>query len=185
MPSNPLAYIGRRIWLILLVAAVVIGLDQWTKELVRQSIPKYDFVVPIPALGHYFIFEHVENYGAAFGIFQGAGSFFVIVAAVVSVVILVYAVRSLPPTQILIRVLLGLQMGGAIGNVVDRINQGYVTDFIKVGIPGVYYWPNFNIADSAIVCGVIGLAGLLLWQDFRQSRAAKEDPDARLVNAQE
>lgn len=174
MSANPLAYVGRRLWLILLVAAVVIGLDQWTKELVRQSIPKYDFTVPIPALGHYFVFEHVDNYGAAFGIFQGQGSFFIIVAAIVSVVIMVYAVRSLPPSQRFVRVLLGLQMGGAIGNVIDRLHQGYVTDFIKVGIPGVYYWPNFNIADSAIVCGVIGLAGLLLWQDFHQSRQERE-----------
>lgn len=177
MASNPVAYVGRRLWLILLVAAVVIGLDQWTKELVRQSIPMHEYIIPFPVLGEYFVFEHVANYGAAFGILQGHGEFFIIVAAIVSVVIIVYAVRSLPPNQKFVRFLLGLQMGGALGNVIDRINQGYVTDFVKLSIPGVYSYPNFNVADSAIVCGVIGLAALLIWQDIRQSRAEQEQTE--------
>jgi signal peptidase II len=176
--SLTFGYIVRRIWLILAVAAVIIGLDQWTKELVRRSIPDYTSMIPIPALGEYFVFEHVHNYGAAFGIFQGNWEFFVTVAAIVSLVILIYAVRSLSPDQKFIRVLLGLQMGGAVGNAIDRVIQGgYVTDFVKMGIPGVYYWPNYNIADSAIVCGVIGLAGLLIWQDIKQSRAKPESEE--------
>jgi signal peptidase II len=173
--SSVLSYLVRRLWMILAVAGVVILLDQWTKELVRQSIPKHDYTVPIPALGHYLVFEHVGNYGAAFGILQGHGEIFIVVAAIVSLVIMIYAVRSLAPDQNLVRFLLGLQMGGAIGNVIDRIQQGYVTDFIKVGIPGVYYWPNFNIADSAIVGGVIGLAAVLIWQDIRDSRKKPDD----------
>jgi signal peptidase II len=173
--SSVFRYLFRRLWVLLAVAGVVIVLDQWTKELVRQSIPKYDFIVPIPALGYSLVFEHVYNYGAAFGILQGQGAFFIVVAAIVSVVMMVYAVRWLPPEQSFIRLLLGLQMGGAIGNVIDRIQQGYVTDFIKVGIPGVYYWPNFNIADSAIVSGVIGLAVVLIWQDIRESRKKPDD----------
>ncbi len=165
--------IARRVWPILLVAAVVILLDQWTKELVRQNIAKFDYIVPIPALGTYFLFEHVDNYGAAFGILQGAGSIFIIIAAVVTVGVLYYAVRHLPENQRLIRVLLGLQVGGALGNVIDRINQGYVTDFVKIGVPGVYYWPNFNIADASIVCSVIALAVIILYQDVQNSRQAK------------
>ncbi len=145
-----------RAWLVLLVAGIVIALDQWTKELVRRSIPDYTSVIPIPALGEYFIFEHVHNYGAAFGILQNMGNLFIIVAIVVVVGILAY-VRYLPTEDWPVRLLLGLMLGGAVGNVIDRITQGYVTDFIKMGIPGVYYWPNYNIADSAIVIGVIGL----------------------------
>jgi signal peptidase II len=172
--SLTLGYIVRRLWLILAVAAVIIGLDQWTKELVRRAIPDYTSMIPFPALGEYFVFEHVHNYGAAFGILQGHTEFFVIVAAIVSVAILIYAVRSLSPDQKFVRVLLGLQMGGAIGNAIDRIVQGgYVTDFVKMGIPGVYYWPNYNIADSAIVIGVLGLAGYLIWRDIQESRRAK------------
>ena len=159
-------------WLVLLVAGIVIVLDQWTKGLVRLHIPKFDYVIPIPALGEYFVFEHVDNYGAAFGILQNQGNFFIIVAIVVIIAIL-YFVRHLPTDQWIVRVLLGLMLGGAIGNVIDRFQQGYVTDFIKAGIPGVYYWPNFNIADAAIVVGVVGLGIYVLVDDFRQRRHQK------------
>ena len=81
-----------------------------------------------------------------------------------------YAIRHLPENQRLIRVLLGFQVGGALGNVIDRIQQGYVTDFVKIGVPGVYYWPNFNIADSSIVCSVIALAIVILYQDIQLSK---------------
>ena len=159
-------------WLVLVVAGVIIGLDQWTKTLVRGSIALYDYVIPIPALGHYVLFEHVPNYGAAFGILQGKGWFFTVVAALVSLGILIY-VYFVPANQRYIRVLLGMQMGGAIGNVLDRINQGFVTDYVKIGIPGVYYWPNFNVADSSIVVGVILLGAYVIWDDVKQSRQAK------------
>ena len=159
-------------WLVLLVAGTVIGLDQWTKGLVRGSIALYDYIVPIPALGQYVLFEHVPNYGAAFGILQGKGWFFTIVAVLVSVGILTY-VYFIPAEQRYIRVLFGLQMGGAIGNVLDRINQGFVTDFVKIGVPGVYYWPNFNVADSGVVVGVILLGVYVILDDLKQSRQAK------------
>ena len=165
-------------WIVLAVAAVIIVLDQWTKQLVHQSIPEYTATIPIPALGEYFLFEHVRNYGAAFGILQNRQMLFAAIAVVVAIAILVY-VRYLPLDKKFVRVLLGLQLGGAIGNLIDRLTQldeagrGYVTDFVKMGIPGVYYWPNYNIADMAIVCGVIGLGIYILVDDIRQQRAAK------------
>lgn len=162
----------RQAWLTLLVAAVVIWLDQMTKQMVRVSIPKFGTVIPIPALGEYFVFEHVDNHGAAFGILQNQGAFFIVIAIVVIVAMLAY-VRYLPTDQWIVRLLLGLQLGGAIGNVIDRFQQGYVTDFIKMGIPGVYYWPNYNIADSAIFIGVIGLGIYILVEDIRKGRRAK------------
>jgi signal peptidase II len=168
----------QRVSLVLLVAALVIVLDQWTKTWVRDAIPKFTYIVPIEALGDYFVFEHVDNYGAAFGILQNQGNLFIVIAAVVTIAILYYA-GTLKPEQRFLRFLLGLQLGGALGNVVDRLYQGYVTDFVRVGIPGVYYWPNFNIADSAIVCGVIGLAIYIFVEDFRVQRAnrrAMENP---------
>ncbi|GIV72307.1 MULTISPECIES: signal peptidase II [Caldilinea] len=170
--QNKLKHWMSKAWLVLLVAGIVIALDQWTKELVRRSIPDYTSVVPIPALGEYFVFEHVHNYGAAFGILQNMGNLFIIVAIVVVVGILAY-VRYLPTEDWLVRLFLGLMLGGAIGNVIDRITQGYVTDFIKMGIPGVYYWPNYNIADSAIVIGVIGLGLYVLIDDVRKHRRQK------------
>ena len=162
-----------RAWPVLAIATVIIALDQWTKEWVRMTIPKYTYIVPIPQLGEYFVFEHVDNYGAAFGILQNQGTLFIVIAAIVAIAILVY-VWSLPTQNRLVRVLLGLQLGGALGNVIDRLNQGYVTDFVKMGIPGVYYWPNYNVADAAIVCGVIGLGIYILIEDLRSQRAAKK-----------
>ena len=160
---------ARRAWLVLAVAAVILVLDQWTKELIRQSIPDYTAIIPIPALGEYFIFEHVHNYGAAFGILQNQSNLFAVIAVVVSVAMLVYVYR-LPPEARMVRVLLGLILGGALGNLIDRLNQGYVTDFVKMGIPGVYYWPNYNIADSAIVVGVIAMGLYVVLDDLRKQR---------------
>jgi signal peptidase II len=168
----------RKAWLVLVVAGIVILLDQWTKTVIRVSVPEYTAISPIPALGEYFLFEHVRNYGAAFGILQNQGGFFIVIAIVVAVAILFY-VRYLPTDQWVVRVLLGLQLGGAIGNVIDRFQQGYVTDFVKIGIPGVYYWPNFNVADSAIVIGVVGLGIYILVEDVRKQRHEKASAATR------
>jgi signal peptidase II len=172
---NKFALWIQRVAPVVLVAAVIIALDQWTKIWVRNTIPDYTYIVPFEGLGDYFVFEHVHNYGAAFGILQNQGNLFIAIAAVVAVAILYYA-STLRPEQRWLRVLLGLQLGGALGNVIDRIYQGYVTDFVRVGIPGVYYWPNFNIADSAIVCGVIGLAIYIFAEDLRLQRAQRTAP---------
>ncbi len=166
----------QRVWPVLLVAAVIIAFDQWTKAWVRATIPKFTYMVPFPSLGEYFVFEHVDNYGAAFGMFQNQGNFFIAIAFIVAAAILWYA-GTLPTSQRLLRLLLGLQLGGALGNVIDRIYQGYVTDFIRMGIPGVYYWPNYNIADSAIVVGVIGLGIFIFVEDARQQRILREQSD--------
>lgn len=158
-----------RAWIVMLIAAVIIGLDQWTKAWVRATIPEYTSMIPFPALGEYFVYEHVFNYGAAFGILQNQSLLFVVIAVVVAIAILVY-VRYLPLDQTFVRILLGLQLGGALGNLIDRLHQGYVTDFIKMGIPDVYYWPNYNIADSSIVTGVLGLGIYIILDDIRKQR---------------
>lgn len=167
----------RRAWVVLVVAGIIITLDQLTKEWVRMNIPKYGSMIPIPALGEYFVFEHVDNYGAAFGILQNQGMLFVVIAVVVAIAILLY-VRYLPTEHNFVRILLGLQLGGAVGNLVDRINQGFVTDFVKMGIPGVYYWPNYNIADSSIVVGVIALGIYIMLDDVRKQRQQQAQQQA-------
>jgi signal peptidase II len=167
----------QRAWLVLLVAGIIITLDQVTKEWVRNNIPKFSSMIPIPALGEYFVFEHVDNYGAAFGILQNQGTLFIVIAIVVAIAILVY-VRYLPIDQTFVRFLLGLQLGGAVGNLVDRINQGFVTDFVKMGVPGVYYWPNYNIADSSIVVGVIALGIYIIMDDIRKQRQEQAQQQA-------
>ncbi len=161
----------RHAWIVLLVAGVVVALDQWTKTLVRANLPKHEAV---PVLGPYLMWEHVDNYGAAFGLFRSLNVVLPFVALAVSIAILIY-VRSIPQERVLLRLLLGLQVGGALGNLVDRLQQGYVTDFVKMGIPGVYYWPNWNVADAAIVVGVIGLAIYIIAEDITTSRRARRE----------
>lgn len=162
----------RAAWPVLLVATIIIVLDQWTKEWVRNTIPKFDTYIPIQSLSDYVIFEHVDNYGAAFGILQNQRLLFTVIAIGVAIAILVY-VLYLPANQWFVRLLLGLQLGGAIGNLIDRLAQGFVTDFIRTGIPDFYYIPNYNVADSAIVTGVIGLGIFVIMDDLRQHRQNK------------
>lgn len=166
----------QRAWLVLLVAAIVVALDQWTKSWVRASLPKGERV---PLLGEWLMFQHVDNYGAAFGLFQNANTLFTVVAIVLSIGMLIY-VRYLPSDGWFLRLLLGLMLGGALGNLVDRVTQGFVTDFILMGIPGRYYWPNYNVADMGIVGGTVGLAIVVLWEDLfaRRNDRPAADPDA-------
>ena len=152
--TNPVGFF-RRIWLLLVVAAVAVVIDQITKRLIEARIelggsePIADFLSP------YLTFTHTKNLGAAFSILQEGGAIFFIVGAVVFGLILYYAPR-LPVKDWLSRVALGLQLGGAIGNLVDRTRNGGVTDFIHFQIPQINFdWPVFNIADSCIVVGVI------------------------------
>lgn len=171
----------KKIWLPLLCAAVVILLDQWTKQLIRDSLSLYEAVMPVAWLGEVFYLEHVPNHGAAFGIFQDAGAFFKIAAVVVSLGILV-SVHFVNEQKRFLLILLGLTLGGAIGNLIDRQVQGYVTDFVKIGIPGTGYWPNFNIADSSITVSVI-LLMLLTWrEDVQENQSERKQEE---VSAEE
>jgi signal peptidase II len=106
----------------------------------------------------------VTNTGAAFGLFQNANLFFVIVGIVVSTAIVVYH-RFVPDGMWLVRLSLGLQLGGALGNLIDRLTVGHVIDFLDFQI-----WPVFNVADSSIVCGAILLALLILWEERQEKR---------------
>ena len=136
--------------LLLAIGAAVVALDQYTKHLVRQAIPQNTSREPIPALGRFLTFTHVSNTGAAFGLFRDWSLVFIGVAVVVIVLILVYH-RQLSGASWLLRVAFGLQLGGATGNLIDRLTQsGHVTDFIDVRI-----WPVFNVADSSVVVGTV------------------------------
>jgi signal peptidase II len=148
------------------ILAVTAGLtllaDIITKRIVEAQIPLY---TSVPVIGRYLSWTHTQNTGAAFSLFQNGGAFFIVVAIIVSAVIVYYAPR-LPAGDRLSRIALGLQLGGALGNLLDRLRQGYVTDFIHVQIPEIGFdWPVFNIADSAIVVGVMSLIVISLIRD--------------------
>ncbi|MBN1401184.1 MAG: signal peptidase II [Anaerolineae bacterium] len=148
------------------IAACVIALDQYTKWWVRAHIPVNRSWNPIPWLDRFVTLTHVENTGVAFGLFKGLNWLFVIVAAVVIVLIVVYY-RRLAATSWVLHVAFGLQLAGALGNQIDRVLHGYVTDFIDVRV-----WPIFNIADSSIVVGT----ALLAYYAFFLDRGLDQEP---------
>jgi signal peptidase II len=157
-------------WVLPLVAGLIVILDQVTKYLVVSNLDLYESWIPIPALARWFEIHYVTNTGAAFGLFQNGNLVFIVVAILVSAAILFYY-RHVPEGQWLLRVSLGMQLGGALGNLVDRVRVGYVIDFINTHI-----WPVWNVADMSLVGGVILMAFLLLREDRaeRQEARAKE-----------
>ncbi|HIC89013.1 MAG TPA: signal peptidase II [Anaerolineae bacterium] len=149
----------------LTTATIMLLLDQITKAWVRNRLPLHESWTPLPTLARYFSFTHTTNTGAAFGLFPDQGILFVVIAIVVSVAIVVY-MRYLPAERPVVSISLGLQLGGALGNLIDRVRLGRVTDFIDFKV-----WPVFNLADSAIVVGVAILALILLLE--------KEQPETQ------
>ena len=144
--------------LMLGVAIAVVALDQLTKTWVATSLAEGGWWSPLPGLWRVFRITHITNSGAAFGMFPDQGNFFIIIAVVVALAIVLYY-RYLPTGSWLVRLSLGLQLGGAIGNLLDRIRFGHVVDFVDIG-----FWPIFNVADLAIVTGV-GILAYCLWHD--------------------
>ena len=152
---------------LLVVASLAIVADQASKAYVVSQLALHESWVPLRVIEPVFRITHVRNTGAAFGMFPGGGSLFLIIAVIVSVVILYYY-RQIPQQAWLARVALGLQLGGALGNVIDRVRLGYVVDFLNVE-----YWPVFNVADSCIVVGVALLTLQLLLDERREHRQHK------------
>jgi signal peptidase II len=150
-------------WLWLSVA--VVALDQATKFLVTRFLGLYERVEVLPVLD----FTLLHNTGAAFSILAGASgwqrSFFITLGSAVSVLLAVWLWR-LPRGERLLPISLALIIGGAVGNVIDRVVLGYVVDFIHAHW-GAAYFPAFNIADSAITIGAM----LLMLDAFREKRS--------------
>ncbi|SES73591.1 signal peptidase II [Anaerobranca gottschalkii] len=132
--------------LILFIIIITIVLDQWTKYLVSSQMILNQ---SIPIINNFFHITYVRNPGAAFGILAYQTTFFIIITILV-VLVLGYYVFSLNKDQVLLKVAFALQIGGAIGNFIDRIRTGYVVDFLDFKI----WSPVFNVADVAIVLGV-------------------------------
>jgi signal peptidase II len=141
----------------LAVAAAVIVLDRLTKLIILQSMNPAE---SIPLIGGLLHITYVRNAGAAFGLFPGRQPLFFVTAGTVIGFIILYWLRVRPTDPWLV-IGLGLELGGAVGNLFDRVAWGTVLDFIDVR-----FWPVFNVADSAIVIGL----GMLLVAVVRQGR---------------
>jgi len=150
-------------WILYIVATSVIVLDQWSKFIVKSNMDIYTYYAPIPAIENFFRITHVTNTGMAFGLFPAGSWLFTLLAPIVSIAIIIYN-QKLELGNRLLRVALGLQLGGALGNLIDRLTQGYVTDFMDFGP-----WPVWNIADLAVVTGTVLLA-LVLFQEEREAK---------------
>ena len=170
MKRNFLTYLP-----LVLIATLLVALDQWTKWLVRTNIPfggtwlpeGWDWLSPYARIVNW------SNAGAAFGMFQNGNIVFAILAVIVILVILYYY-QLVERTDWTLRLALGMQLAGAAGNLVDRLTLGKVTDFISVGA-----FPVFNVADASISVGV----AVLLLGVWLKERAERRNSNQLSVNS--
>ncbi|MEP6468874.1 MAG: signal peptidase II [Chloroflexota bacterium] len=149
-----------------LTAALILLADQATKALVVSSI---DVGGRVQLLGDLLALWHVRNAGAAFSLFQGGQEFFLVVT-LLAFGMLIYFHRAFRGRGLLLHVVLGLVLGGTLGNLLDRLRLGYVTDFVSMGI-GDLRWPTYNVADASIVVGILALVGYLTFGDQARGEA--------------
>jgi len=156
-------------WLILAIAAFVILLDRATKRWILAHIEPGHAIVVIPNV---FRLTHVLNTGAAFSMFEGSTSphlvrNLLIAFSVFAVIVVLFLIWKMGRALSLTSIALALILGGALGNLYDRVRFAHVVDFLEVHIVH-YHWPDFNVADSAIVVG----ACLLFLEMLRPQRSA-------------
>jgi signal peptidase II len=158
----------------LLVAVAILFLDQWSKGTITRMLGLHE---SREVLGDFFLLTSVRNSGAAFGLFANFESslksiFLNSVAVAAFIAVSLYAFRS-HFKSVRLQLGLALVLGGAVGNLIDRVRYGYVVDFLLFGVGG-HYWPAFNVADSAICVGV----ALLALDMLRQKPVAPAPPAA-------
>src|SRR5438477_4132007 len=151
-----------RILLVAGVAVVVFALDRVTKNWVSENIP---LGTARPIVGDYVRIVHAQNTGAASGLLPELSSL-LFVLSVVAVLSIVYYYRQIASSSALVSATLGMQLGGAFGNLLDRVTQGYVVDFVDVGIGEIRFWA-FNVADSSLVVGIILVPAAPWYEEHR------------------
>ncbi len=154
------------------LAPVVIVADQVSKHIVQRSMALQDST---PILGDFFRLTYIHNAGAAFGLKIGPPIIHTLVS-VVALFALAWLFRSIPSEDRLMRPALYMILGGAVGNIIDRVRLGVVVDFFDVGI-GTLRWPIFNVADSFVTIGVLLIAVSYLLQGHR-TEVASSDPES-------
>lgn len=152
------------------VAGVVVALDQWTKWLARENIAYGGQWLPewLMWLSPYARFVHWYNSGAAFGIFQNGNMVFTVLAFIV-IGAIIYYYPMVQDEEWYLKTAMGLQLAGATGNLLDRLQMGKVTDFISVGT-----FPVFNLADASISIGVVILLLGVWWKERQEKLKSRE-----------
>lgn len=138
--------------MVFILSFIVVIADQVSKYF---AIEKLKGSMPYVIIPEFLKFTYVENYGAAFGILKNKKIFFIITTLIIIIAVSIFLIKYYHKLNIFMIIGLGLLLGGAIGNLIDRIRFGYVVDFISVRLFNSYDFPVFNIADISIVCGTI------------------------------
>jgi signal peptidase II len=154
--------------LLFLVAGAIVSLDQACKYLVRANLEPGEIFRPELLISQNIRFVHLHNSGAAIGILPGFGDVFMFLSALISLAVLYYYSR-IPHQRWLLRLSMALVLGGAVGNLIDRLHQGYVTDFISL-----FNIPVLNLADLSVLTGFI----ILFVDLWRQEQRKKLDQDS-------
>jgi signal peptidase II len=157
---------------VLLIGLAIVLLDQFTKQWVRASLI-YDESRPV--IEGFFNLSYVRNDGAAWNILSGHGIVLILVSVAVLVLLFFYR-RSFLQEQLSHKILLGLLVGGIVGNLIDRIRFGWVTDFLDFQF-GSYNYPSFNVADSAICIAVVFYIVLNLLEERKKKAGSGESED--------
>ena len=172
-----------------LIVVIVVALDQWTKSLVVRNLSMGN-EVPFPLVGHYLVLEYTQNNGAAFSILQGSLVLALLIAIAIIVVVTLY-LRMLNSGSLLLKLVFGLIIGGAFGNLIDRLTHGgYVVDFVSFRVPEIgYKFAIFNVADACISVGVFLLLVIVLLGGGGRGSAAATKADtvttSPIIEAQE
>jgi signal peptidase II len=163
--------LSRKWWIVSGSVAAIVLVDQASKQLIHHSLRLYQ---SLPIIDGFFNLTYVRNTGAAFGIFAGSAEIyrrpFLIAVSIIAIGVIVMMVRRLSAKNIGLATALSFILGGAIGNLIDRVLHGEVIDFLDC-YWGIYHWPAFNIADSFITVGVTITLIILL-------RSGETDPFA-------
>lgn len=158
-----------------LFASLTIALDQTTKAMVVAKMPLHK---PFEIIEGFLNLVYVRNKGAAFGIFSSLSDGFrepmFAVVSVIALGLVIYYLYSARKDQWLLALSLGFILGGASGNIIDRVRVGYVVDFIDAHIYS-HHWPTFNVADSAITVGIIIMAVEVIFFEPMASQEPAED----------
>ena len=161
---------GSRAFVWYALALIVLAIDQWTKWLAQTNLTFHE---PVPVIEPFLNWTLAYNYGAAFSFLADAGGwqkwFFSGLALVMAVFLTVYLLKA-PRQAKLLSLGLALVLGGAVGNLIDRLLQGHVIDFIHVHYADVWHYPIFNIADMGICIGVVLIVVDMIFLESKRSR---------------
>jgi len=168
--------VKRSLALLITVAGAILALDRWTKIWASTHLP---YNQPQPVLDDFLRLTYTRNNGVAFGIGQNTGfPYYVFSIVAVGAILWLFLRQPVHPRGR--QLAFALILGGAIGNLIDRVTRGEVVDFIEIGV-NRWHWPVFNVADCAVSVGVILFA--LTWSSARGDRAVDAGPPGALVPA--